>query len=163
MSDEQAQPPRFQEEIDKAFQIKGGVKNKESFVALAYAIVEEARQVVDRRFQELMSHVPDLWVDQLEDHLTEVLEDRLGLAEERKLRNPPARRTVEGSRKLMVPRKKLQGTCDSELFELFEKDREARGLNTSQMLDFVLYNFYSHPPLDKTEERSAQSSESSND
>jgi hypothetical protein len=60
---------------------------------------------------------------------------------------PPRPKTHEGSRKLTVEREKLQGTCDKALFKLFETDRKARGFNVSQMLDFVLFNFFGKPML----------------
>ena len=44
-------------------------------------------------------------------------------------------------------RAKLQGSCDHDLFERFEADRNARGFSVSEMLDFILFNYYGKPPL----------------
>ena len=63
------------------------------------------------------------------------------------LEPPPRPRTMHGSRKHVVKREKLQGTCDKVLFEMFEEDRFKRGYNVSQMIDFILYNFYRKPHL----------------
>lgn len=60
---------------------------------------------------------------------------------------PPRLGTHQGSRKHLIERAKLQGTCDRALFELFEQDRQARGFNISQMLDFILFNYYGKPKL----------------
>lgn len=59
---------------------------------------------------------------------------------------PPVPRpaeTVKGGRKHLVKRTKLGGTVDSALFESFQKERKERGINTSQMLDVVLWNYFS--------------------
>jgi hypothetical protein len=70
---------------------------------------------------------------------------------------PPRPRTVKGTRKLAVPRRKLQGTCDSALFELFENERQSRGFNVSQMIDFILYHHYGQPRLSfETEDRESK-------
>jgi hypothetical protein len=67
---------------------------------------------------------------------------------------PPQPRTHKGSRKHLVERLKLQGTCDASLHEIFEKERQARGLNVSQMLDLVLYNLFGKPKLSFEKESS---------
>jgi hypothetical protein len=42
---------------------------------------------------------------------------------------------------------KLAGTCDRELVRLFHEQRRELRLSVSQMLDFVLWNFFHCPPL----------------
>jgi hypothetical protein len=85
--------------------------------------------------------------------IKEVLADDVTLiktpdpSDTRDLTPPPRPRTMQGTRKHLVKREKLQGTCDKALFNLFEEDRNERGYNVSQMIDFILYNFYGKPPL----------------
>jgi len=84
-----------------------------------------------------------------EERVKEVLEKHRGPVkpEPDDLRAPPRPRTRHGSRRHVKDRVKLQGTCDRALFELFEQDRHARGFNISQMIDFILYNYYGKPRL----------------
>jgi hypothetical protein len=42
---------------------------------------------------------------------------------------------------------KLAGTCDRELVRLFHEQRRELRLSVSQMLDFVVWNFFHCPPL----------------
>ena len=42
---------------------------------------------------------------------------------------------------------KLAGTCDCELIKLFHDERRKLRLSVSQMLDYVLWNFFGKPPL----------------
>jgi hypothetical protein len=42
---------------------------------------------------------------------------------------------------------KLAGTCDRELVRLFHEQRRELRLSVSQMLDYVLWNFFHCPPL----------------
>ena len=59
---------------------------------------------------------------------------------------PPVPRPAEvikGGRKHVVKRRKLGGTVDLALFDSFQKERKERGYNTSQMMDVVLWNYFS--------------------
>lgn len=95
--------------------------------------------------------------DQIESRVAAVVDEKLKSApgtsqpeppnQPDGLQPPPRPRTHRRSRKHVVERAKLQGTCDKSLFELFEKDRRDRGFNISQMLDFILFNFYGKPRL----------------
>ncbi|MEW6530850.1 MAG: hypothetical protein AB1473_08455 [Thermodesulfobacteriota bacterium] len=93
-------------------------------------IEEIASKIIDQKLPQTLKELP-----------------ALEPAPERPLEPPPQPATVPGTRKHVIPRVKLQGTCDRALFELFEQDRRRRGYNISQMIDFILYNFYSKPEL----------------
>jgi len=95
--------------------------------------------------------------DQIESRVAAVVDEKLKSAPDTHQPEPPNQPegpqppprplTYRGSRKHVVERAKLQGTCDRSLFELFEKDRRNRGFNISQMLDFILFNFYGKPRM----------------
>ncbi|MFH1115858.1 MAG: hypothetical protein V1792_18260 [Pseudomonadota bacterium] len=52
---------------------------------------------------------------------------------------------------------KLAGTCDCELVKLFHEKRRTLRLSVSQMLDYVLWNFFDKPQLSFQSERSEES------
>ncbi|MGB6063595.1 MAG: hypothetical protein WBG50_02235 [Desulfomonilaceae bacterium] len=65
------------------------------------------------------------------------------------LEEPPIPVRLEGSKKYREEssRQRLAGTVPLSLFNTFGADRQARGKNISQMLEFILHNFYKdHPP-----------------
>lgn len=62
---------------------------------------------------------------------------------------PPLPETVKGSRRHAVTRKKLAGTVDPALLELFEKERRVRGCSVSRMLDIVIWNYLSFGKSEK--------------
>ena len=49
---------------------------------------------------------------------------------------------------------KLAGTCDYELVQLFHDERRKLRLSVSQMLDYVLWNFFDKPRLSFQSKRS---------
>jgi hypothetical protein len=52
---------------------------------------------------------------------------------------------------------KLAGTCDCQLAERFHDERRKLRLSVSQMLDYVLWNFFGKPRLSFQSERSEES------
>lgn len=52
---------------------------------------------------------------------------------------------------------KLAGTCDCHLVERFHNERRKLRLSVSQMLDYVLWNFFDKPRLSFQSERSEES------
>lgn len=75
-------------------------------------------------------------------------------------------RTPSGHTHVMPPQpervtdrswEKLAGTCDCELFKLFHERRRQLRLSVSQMLDYVLWNFFDKPRLSFQSERSEES------
>ena len=52
---------------------------------------------------------------------------------------------------------KLAGTCDCQLVERFHAERRKLRLSGSQMLDYVLWNFFDKPRLSFQSERSEES------
>jgi len=52
---------------------------------------------------------------------------------------------------------KLAGTCDCELVKLFHDERRKLRLSVSQMLDYVLWNFFNKPRLSFQSKRSEDS------
>jgi len=93
-------------------------------------IEEIASKIIDQKLPQTLKNLPTL--EHPSNHA---------------LDPPPRPATIPGTRKHVIPRVKLQGTCDKMLFELFEEDRRRRGYNISQMIDFILYNFYNKPEL----------------
>jgi len=91
---------------------------------------EIASKIIDQKLPQTLKELP-------------ALESASG----QPLEAPPRPATIPGTRKHVIPRVKLQGTCDRALFQLFEEDRRQRGYNISQMIDFILYNFYNKPKL----------------
>ncbi len=47
----------------------------------------------------------------------------------------------------VVERERITGTVDPVLFDLFHKERKARGVTVSRMLDIVLWKYYGKPQL----------------
>lgn len=91
-------------------------------------IEEIASKIIDRKLPQTLKNLPTL--EAVHAHA---------------LQPPPRPPTIPGTRKHLIPRVKLQGTCDKALFEFFEEDRHRRGYNISQMIDFILHNFYNRP------------------
>jgi hypothetical protein len=60
---------------------------------------------------------------------------------------PPTVPDAKPAKRARAKRAKLHGSCDHALFEQFEADRNARGFSVSEMLDFILFNYYGKPPL----------------
>jgi len=60
---------------------------------------------------------------------------------------PPILDVKHPGRRGGAKRPKLQGSCDHTLFERFEEDRKTRGFSVSEMIDFILFNYYGKPPL----------------
>jgi hypothetical protein len=89
-----------------------------------------ASKIIDQKLTQTLKNLPEL-----------------GPVSEQPLEPPPRPATIPGTRRHVVPRVKLQGTCDKALFKHFEADRNRRGYNISQMIDFILYNFYNQPDL----------------
>jgi hypothetical protein len=120
-----------------------------------------AVQDKDRLLQELMEGLEDL----IEDHVRGIIERVSAQVAHRvfdeKFSNlqtvpangrsegpgcppsPPLPETVKGTRRHAIQRVKIAGTVDSNLLDLFEKERKERGYNTSRMLDVVLWNYFS--------------------
>jgi hypothetical protein len=65
------------------------------------------------------------------------------------LEEPPLPVRQEGSKEYTAEskRQRLAGTVPLSLLGSFETDRKARGKNLSQMLEFVLHNFYREHPV----------------
>jgi hypothetical protein len=87
-------------------------------------------------------------VRQLAYEVVEILRDEGILAhtpintEDREPRMPPQPERIT-DRKW----EKLAGTCDRELVKIFHDHRRELRLSVSQMLDYVLWNFFHCPPL----------------
>jgi hypothetical protein len=64
------------------------------------------------------------------------------------LEEPPLPVRQSGSKKYTEApqRRRLAGTVPLNLFEAFDAGRKKRGKNISQMLEFVLHNFYRDHP-----------------
>jgi hypothetical protein len=58
---------------------------------------------------------------------------------------------------------KLAGTCDCELVKLFHERRRELRLSVSQMLDYVLWNFFGKPRLSFQSKRSEESEHQGDD
>ena len=58
---------------------------------------------------------------------------------------------------------KLAGTCDCELVKLFHHQRRKLRLSVSQMLDYVLWNFFGRPRLSFQSKRSEESEHQEDD
>jgi hypothetical protein len=86
-------------------------------------------------------------VDSAETASGAIVRTQISPAAVRELVAPPQPRTVFGTREQVARQTEIAARCDSELLELFERDREERGYDRDRMMDFVLYNYYDRPAL----------------
>lgn len=86
---------------------------------------------------------PEEWKDEIRALVTAYLQPgRTDLVEPQ----PPKRKP--GSKEYVEERVRISGTIPSSLMATFEEDRKARGKNYSQMLEFLLTNYYRIHSLD---------------
>ena len=119
------------------------------------ARIEERVSALEERTARLKgSEQPELRQDEIRKIVERLVRESVARARPEaqsvaafELKCPPEPRVQFGSRKVSVERSRLTGNCDKALLDLFNRDRKVRGYDESEMLDFILYNFYDRPAL----------------
>jgi hypothetical protein len=124
---------------DKSSEASEAVKRSESSVP---DIRDLARAVISLLMQERL----------LESAVKEVLDGLECTAPGQRHEMPPQPERISDRHWV-----KLAGTCDSELVRLFHEERRKLRLSASQMLDYVLWNFFDKPRLSFQSKRSEAS------
>lgn len=110
---------------------------KELMEGLEELIEDHVRGLIERVSSETATRVFDEKIAKLQNVPT--------ITSSESQQYPPAPalpETVEGTRRHAVQRKKIAGTVDAALLNLFEHERKQRGYNVSRMLDVVLWNYF---------------------
>lgn len=116
------------------------VEFRELLTALMSLSAGEAARLV------AISTEPQRLVDILDDHFKALRNDlnakNANVAAVDVLEEPPLPRQIEGSRKYQEARAHLSCTVASRLMDRLEQDCRVRHKTKSQMIDFVLHNYY---------------------